>query len=245
MLYIWPYFTFFSWPVIALPRIIALGGQPSLKAATRVAMGTLPRCFLSGCFLLLITATVHWNTIVHPFTLADNRHYVFYVFRLLLRHPLVKYAVAPVYLACGWAALSAMDQRLPKTRQVDVESPKSAATKNTSKPTTTPSSQKGATSEDPVRITFVLVWLISTALSLITAPLVEPRYFIIPWVIWRLRVAPHSRENPGNRSVFLELLPLIIESLWYCIISAVTGYMFLYKGFEWPQEPGKVQRFMW
>jgi hypothetical protein len=25
----------------------------------------------------------------------------------------------------------------------------------------------------------------------------------------------------------------------------VTGYVFLYKGFEWPQEPGKVQRFMW
>jgi alpha-1,2-glucosyltransferase len=35
------------------------------------------------------------------------------------------------------------------------------------------------------------------------------------------------------------------ETFWFLLINTVTGYVFLYRGFEWPQEPGKVQRFMW
>jgi alpha-1,2-glucosyltransferase len=53
---------------------------------------------------------VKFNTIVHPFTLADNRHYVFYIFRLLLRHPLIKYAAVPVYFLCAWLVIDAMGE---------------------------------------------------------------------------------------------------------------------------------------
>lgn len=38
---------------------------------------------------------------------------------------------------------------------------------------------------------------------------------------------------------------LWIETLWFLVINAVTGYIFLYWGFEWASEPGAVQRFMW
>ena len=38
---------------------------------------------------------------------------------------------------------------------------------------------------------------------------------------------------------------LWLETVWFLTINLVTGYIFLYWGFEWPQEPGKVQRFMW
>ena len=38
---------------------------------------------------------------------------------------------------------------------------------------------------------------------------------------------------------------LWLETFWFLLINAVTGYMFLYKGFTWPQEPGRIQRFMW
>lgn len=39
----------------------------------------------------------------HPFLLADNRHYTFYVWnRFLGRLPWLREALAPVYLYCGW-----------------------------------------------------------------------------------------------------------------------------------------------
>jgi alpha-1,2-glucosyltransferase len=38
---------------------------------------------------------------------------------------------------------------------------------------------------------------------------------------------------------------LWMETAWFLAINAITGYVFLYRGFSWPQEPGLVQRFMW
>lgn len=38
---------------------------------------------------------------------------------------------------------------------------------------------------------------------------------------------------------------LWVETLWFGLINIGTAYVFLYKGFEWVQEPGNVQRFMW
>ena len=40
----------------------------------------------------------------HPFLLSDNRHYTFYVWRrVYMVHPMMPYALVPVYLACAWA----------------------------------------------------------------------------------------------------------------------------------------------
>ncbi len=36
-----------------------------------------------------------------------------------------------------------------------------------------------------------------------------------------------------------------IEFWWYMTINLATCWMFLYRPFEWPQEAGKQQRFMW
>lgn len=38
---------------------------------------------------------------------------------------------------------------------------------------------------------------------------------------------------------------LWLETAWFLTVNLATGYIFLYWGFEWPQEPGRVQRFMW
>ena len=52
---------------------------------------------------------VYFNTVVHPFLLADNRHYTFYVVRILmLRHWSVKYLAIPIYLLCGWLVIFAL-----------------------------------------------------------------------------------------------------------------------------------------
>ena len=40
----------------------------------------------------------------HPFLLADNRHYTFYVWRrVFMLHPVVPHLLVPGYIACGWA----------------------------------------------------------------------------------------------------------------------------------------------
>lgn len=319
MLYIWPYFTFFSWPLFVIPliNILALKPLPEwINLGLPPKQRKYPKLKAALIVIPLMLAVVHFNTIVHPFTLADNRHYVFYVFRILLRiHPAVKYAAVPVYFLCGWAVISAFGfttiQRPPKTLRVQPPpapdpvpsstpapapsppapkpkpKPKPQAheqppkgSKKSSKPNRKsnpkPESEKSTDPSNPEvlakvqqhiftrqrelmeapRVSFVLVWLAATSLSLVTAPLVEPRYFIIPWVMWRLHLPPlpslfkhretRPRTEPAKRnSDFIINSPKFVEMAWYLIINLVTGYVFLYKGFEWPQEPGKIQRFMW
>lgn len=225
MLYIWPCMVFFFWPVL-LPQ---LADVASLKKR-------LPRPTFAIGAMVLMACAVHFNTVVHPFTLADNRHYTFYVFRLLRRHWTIKYIAVPIYYACAWLVYTALG------------------------------SNANTTTNDPVKVSFALVWLASTALSLVSAPLVEPRYFIIPWLLWRMHVpesTAKSESTPvreankdkdakakaaGAFSKTLRLMAvcsLWIELAWYLAINYGTCWMFLHRGFAWPQEPGNVQRFMW
>ncbi|KAI7335530.1 hypothetical protein KC315_g3172 [Hortaea werneckii] len=249
LLYLWPFMTFFSLPIlyphILLVPITALaqtryaGHLESLQIFKRRRL--LPRLWL---FILLlgIAGVVVWaNTIVHPFTLADNRHYVFYVFRLLLRPPWMRCAVIPVYVFCAWACIQALgggplrSHRSPTNLLPD--------------------------GEHSVTCSFVLIWLATSALQLITAPLVEPRYFILPWLFWRMHLplrSPSRMENrrasPKTKNSTITSTQglwhdydhrLWLETVWLLAINVVTGYIFLNWGYEWPQEPGKIQRFMW
>ena len=194
---------------------------------------------------------VHFNTIVHPFTLADNRHYVFYVFRILLRNPMIKYAAVPVYFICAWLVITAMtDVSRDGDPKVQRKVKREESLRETSASLFTP--------EEPTCVSFALIWLSATTLSLVTAPLVEPRYFIVPWLVWRMNipVQPQRKDScelseAGRNGIADQALSwaasnwLWIETAWYLLINLITGYVFLYKGFAWPQEPGKVQRFMW
>ncbi|KAF9252482.1 CAZyme family GT59 [Penicillium roqueforti] len=335
MLYIWPYFIFFSWPLFVIPliNILALKPLPKyLNLGLPPKQRKYPKLKAALIVIPFMLAVVHFNTIVHPFTLADNRHYVFYVFRILMLHPAIKYAAVPVYFLCGWVVISAFGfttiQRPPKTLRVHkaapdappaptpapdpapapvAQEPKSTQSsarkpllahqqppKGTKKPNRSnykkikkddPETKKTDLTELPAEITdpndpavlarvqqhiftrqrelleaprvsFVLVWLAATSLSLITAPLVEPRYLIIPWVMWRVHLPPTPclfrdrdirprTEEAKRRSDLIVNGPKFVETVWFLIINLITGYLFLYKGFEWPQEPGKIQRFMW
>lgn len=230
---------------------------------------------------LAVLAIIYFNTIVHPFTLADNRHYVFYVFRLLvLRHPAIKYCVAPAYLICGWLCIRTLGTPQTPSETQKPSSSKSASKRNETTPRTKKDSHHQASSspsdtkfhsrtslEHPApdqvetRVNYLLFWLATTILCLVTAPLVEPRYFILPWILWRLQVPSPStlgrngeqrqgHGNPAQREGPDRLLlstdhRLWIETVWFLIINGATGYMFLYREFEWVQEPGKLQRFLW
>ena len=291
MLYIWPYLTFFSLPLI-YPYVASTAS--SLIGRTSKAGRWLPTHLepyrtsspqrkpqhIAVAVLCLTAAmvTVHLNTIVHPFTLADNRHYVFYVFRVfILGHPISRYAVAPAYLVCGWLCIRTLGTPqartpMPQTKKGSSESPKGS--ERDAKPSKTddtiskkdlPSPSKPVFDQVETRAGFVLVWLATSALCVITAPLVEPRYYILTWILWRLHIpSPSSLQARASPSVhkagvaesqrggwrsaltaFQTDHRLWFETIWFMLVNTVTGYLFSYRGFEWPQEPHKTQRFIW
>ncbi|KAG9200128.1 glucosyltransferase [Epicoccum nigrum] len=204
-----------------------------LKENSLLFLLTTALAALSFVFISAGLFAVHFNTVVHPYTLADNRHYVFYVFRLLLRHPLLKYLAVPVYYACFWLSIQSLAHPTddldapPRTIQAR---PHQEAIRNT---------------KLPVQISFVIIWLITTALCVVTAPLVEPRYFIVPWIVWRLHV-PHAPTTFTVRGrTYSPDLRVIVETVWLIAINQTLQHYFLNKPFTWPSEPESKQRFLW
>lgn len=275
MLYLWPFLMFFGWPLllphivlapmVLLSQIAKSSGLEQLIIFRRRSF--LPRGWVIGGWIVLACVVVHFNTIVHPFTLADNRHYNFYMFRILLRPWWIRYLVTPLYVMCGWACIDARGDP-PNTSLVHAERDVSAKKEAAS----------GKASDDPLKanavrdaeyaskrnlrlpdgkstamVSFVLISLGTTALSLCTAPLVEPRYCIIPFVIWRMHLplySPNDTKAGAKPKSFQQLLEsydyrVVLETIWFLVVNAATGYIFLNWKFTWPQEPGNLQRFMW
>jgi alpha-1,2-glucosyltransferase len=238
-------------------RIWTKPPSPSLLIAhaALLALGTI--------FALI---AIRYNTIIHPFTLADNRHYTFYIFKILRQYPLLKYLAAPLYIICASLVIYTLgtltDQPTPSTSSGE-NSIRSISTKT--KAQTADDTTLAWVSPFGCRVSFVMVWLATTTLSLVSAPLVEPRYCILPWLFWRLHVpsiqpsesrdSPPKVENDTTKGVTKndwfwavicrEDVRIWVETAWFTLINLVTGYVFLYRGFEWASEPGKVQRFMW
>lgn len=319
MLYIWAFFGFFSLPLFAPYAILAIDAVRSVFISRRdksvhqrtdtVSQPVLSLPLKLFAFIfnnrllwpLYLAATfvlsglvVRFNTIIHPFTLADNRHYMFYVFRYTIRRaPWIRYFLILPYTASRWlvwGTLSGCPNWI-----TGVHKDACSAYYHTSRPspfscdpfavagadTSTMKNSKEETkkntkpdplsfSSEPVPTSTGLIFLLATSLSLITAPLVEPRYFIIPWVIWRLLVPEwrlHDHQTTENSlfdgasstsawGKFVNYcrgydVRLILESIWFILINAVTGYIFLHKPYVWKAEDGSIldggrlQRFMW
>jgi hypothetical protein len=90
--------TVFAWPAL-------------LSAMTRTTSARRQLLSISTFAILTIIslAAIHYGTIAHPFLLADNRHYTFYIWRKIInRTSWTRYALAPVYAAMlrlWWIAL--------------------------------------------------------------------------------------------------------------------------------------------
>lgn len=287
MLYIWPLFAFFSAPLLLpfLPWPSALQPGPSTSASVQKRPETQKpqnwyASYLSiagyASLTLAFLAIVHLNTIVHPFTLADNRHYMFYVFRYtILRGQWVRYALIPAYVLCWsicWKTLGgrqatydALDSGREDQQQQGTEG-KNSGTRSVK---VKESHTEAALSVDSPTLSTALLWLLATTLSLITAPLVEPRYFIMPWVFWRL-LAPawpaytplvllRRSEARGPGDLVASILSigqrfdprLFAETAWFLAIHLATAYMFIARPYYWRSEDGslldggRLQRFMW
>lgn len=131
----------------------------------------------------------------HPYLLADNRHYTFYVWRRFLSVNLpIQVLLYPIlYIYCIFVLVSAV------------------------------SGKDGL---------WKCVFAMCTTLSLVPQSLLEFRYFLIPFVIWRLNVTRGSVRQ------------YVMEFTFNAAINLLTIYIFICKKFAWDGEAGD-QRFMW
>ncbi|XP_041350519.1 putative Dol-P-Glc:Glc(2)Man(9)GlcNAc(2)-PP-Dol alpha-1,2-glucosyltransferase [Gigantopelta aegis] len=80
-----------------------------------------------------------------------------------------------------------------------------------------------------------IFWKVSFLVCLLAATvpqkLLEFRYFIIPYIFFRLNMKPSP------------IIYLVIEFLLYFVVNVATVYLFVKKPFVWSS--GELQRFMW
>ncbi|KAK9827785.1 hypothetical protein WJX74_001969 [Apatococcus lobatus] len=59
-----------------------------------------------------LSSAIAVGTIAHPYLLADNRHYTFYLWRrVMMAHPAVPYALVPVYMYAAWSIHDSLTRR--------------------------------------------------------------------------------------------------------------------------------------
>jgi len=145
--------------------------------------------------LALTLAAVHWGTVAHPYLLADNRHFTFYLWRrVYMRHWACKYLLVPLYIL-GFYHLA---RSLGKSDLV---------TK--------------------------LMLPLCLVVAVVPQLLLEFRYFILPFIFFRLQVRPTSVRC------------LAAETAMMVVVNLASLALFLYRPFTWESEPGVLQRFMW
>lgn len=82
---------FFSWPYFL----------PYLTDYSKLIKN---RWFSSALVFAAMGMIVRFNTLAHPYLLADNRHYTFYVWnRIIARYYLARYLLVPVYGFCFYS----------------------------------------------------------------------------------------------------------------------------------------------
>lgn len=142
--------------------------------------------------LALTTFILHRYSLAHPFLLADNRHYTFYIWKRILSRPGFKEALAPGYVYAAWYCWC----------------------RN--------SGQSGL---------WVLIWWVAAVLTLVPAPLLEPRYWTTAVLLSHLHAPEHTWPS------------CLATSSTFLLVNVLTLGIFVYRPFAWPT--GEVARFMW
>lgn len=144
--------------------------------------------------MVAIFFIVHLNTIAHPYLLADNRHYTFYVWRrIIARAWWSRYMMTPFYLF-GCLLIASILKRTD--------------------------------------FVFQAGFIFCLIASIVPQTLLEFRYFIIPYMLLRLRVTK------------LEIWQLFSEMSLYGLVNLSTIMLYSLKTIRWSdmEEP---QRFLW
>ena len=171
----------FSWPYL-IPYFIQF-----LKFIRSHIIGSI-------FFICFIALVVHFNTLVHPYVLADNRHYSFYIWKNFMnRYVFFKYLLIPVYAFTIFAHLKSLNH---------------------------------------LRILSIAVYVVCICLVLVPQLLLEPRYYIIPYILFRLH-----QKGPKKWQIIAETITTIFINLAQFLI-------FTQKSFAWKDEDFP-QRIAW
>ena len=103
---------------IHFPQLFYLFGLVTLFAAphwTDHLLSFYHACRKKWFFVLmcagLVALVIRYNTLVHPYLLADNRHYTFYIWKRVFEYrPWGRYALIPLYLFGAYATYQTMSK---------------------------------------------------------------------------------------------------------------------------------------
>lgn len=186
-----------------------------------------------------IMIVIRYFTKVHPFLLADNRHYTFYLFKRLIgsNSRLIKYLImAPVY---HFSTFVYMEVLRPSQFAFEPIAPLPV--------------------KDPIDLPIQLshiswtILMVCTFLTIVPSPLFEPRYYILPFFFWRLFITCSAEP------IINELVPaketetpvtisstrrLGLEVIWFMFINIALLIIFISHPFSWESEQFS-QRIIW
>ncbi|CCD24564.1 dolichyl-P-Glc:Glc(2)Man(9)GlcNAc(2)-PP-dolichol alpha-1,2- glucosyltransferase NDAI_0D02500 [Naumovozyma dairenensis CBS 421] len=190
--------------------------------------------------LLMIMLVIRYFTKIHPFLLADNRHYTFYLFKKLIgnKHKLIKYfLMAPIYHFSTFVYMG-----LIKESELNLTLTTQQIFKNSY--------------ELPIQLTHIsrLALVVCTIFTIVPSPLFEPRYYILPYFFWRIFVSPVPepilatipipKEDEEQRYVVSSTNRQLLEMIWFLLIDLVTLIIFIKYSFSWSDEEFP-QRIIW
>ncbi|KAJ8754149.1 hypothetical protein K2173_002048 [Erythroxylum novogranatense] len=164
--------------------------------------------------------SIHFFSIAHPYLLADNRHYTFYLWRKVINaNWLMKYLLIPLYVYSWFSIFS-------------IFSMYSFPVHFSSNLCCLLFKYHSVAGKAGKKTIWVLAYFLATAAVLVPAPLIEFRYYTIPFYFLIL----HSPITYSRT--------LLLTGAIYLTIDCFTMTMFLFRPFHWSHEPG-VQRFIW
>ena len=151
--------------------------------------------FVTLVSIITSVIVVQNYTMAHPYLLADNRHYPFYLWRKIIdRNWWSKYLLIPIYIYGAFCVLHVLRR---------------------------------------CGIIFLLTYPFFVGVNLTPQLLLEFRYFILPFLMYRLHVRP------------IKWWKLILETIAFLVINAFTIAVFVMKEFRWQHDPDQIQRIMW
>jgi len=178
---------------------------------------------------LIIAFFIRFFTVIHPFLLADNRHYTFYIWRKIINlRWYTKYLIIPVY---HFSIYIVIQQLISNGFYFDAITP--LPFKNTS--------------DLPLKPTGIsIIALLSCIfLTIVPSPLFEPRYYIVPYIFFRLFVAvPYETFFIGGSILDITLKRLKLELFYFVMINVITTLIFMFYTFSWDSESAP-QRIIW
>lgn len=193
--YCFTFMTLFSWPVWLSPGkllryIKFLTGNYGLNLLLNIVS------------MVAIKYVIDNFTIVHPFLLADNRHYTFYIYKRILSHPKSFLLTVPVYHFSTWCVIDTL-------------------------------LENKSFSLSPIT---VITFLVAIFTTIIPSPLFEPRYYIIPVILFRLFISSPYKS---------QLVRHEIEFAWCFLVNCMYFAVFFNYEFKWASEGDRTQRIIW